>query len=237
MDIALDHRLGPPPLYGEHLMQSAKHSRHLWNGVSLLRWKSYDELNSIAPDVIVINSASVLLHSGFPYQNVLASVSVPRQSWVQFTTEIRDSIKETSADRLRIILCGLATGVISFFVVGPLSFLLGISSMRSITREVEREMLLQNSKPCKPLTRTMQEWNEFYFMPRNLHVRLDVPNDWDMEELPWQGASGRSSRHRPRHSRCYREANLRITMQQDMLVCWVEGLVKPRLVITRVPVV
>jgi hypothetical protein len=215
-------------------MRSSTGGRPLRRRFSLHRNKSYNDLNSVAPDMIIISSISTLVLSGFPYQKVLASVDVSRQNWIQFTTDIAASIRQTSTDSLRIILHGLVTGVTSFFVIGPLSLPAGIASARSMAREVERERLLQNTNPCEPLKRAMQEWNEAYFLPRRLHVRLEVPDDLGKEEFPWHGASDRSSRHRPMQSIRCPEANLRITMQQDAFVYWVEGLKKPRLVVTRV---
>jgi Domain of unknown function (DUF4646) len=233
MDATLDHQLDLPPPYGEHATQSSTNDKCLWERVSLPRNKPYADSSSVTPDVIVISSTSTLVISGFPYQNVLASVDVTRQNWSQFTADIARSIRQSSTDRSRIILCGLLTGVVFFFVLGPPSVFAGAASARSMAREVERERLLQNTNLRESLKRAIQEWNEAYFLPRRLHVRLEVPDDLGKEEFPWHGASDRSSRHGPMQSIRCPEANLRITMQQDAFVYWVEGLKRPRLVVTR----
>jgi hypothetical protein len=113
------------------------------------------------------------------------------------------------------------------FIIGPLSLLAGVASARSMDRAVERERLVQNANLGEPLNRILQEWNDAYFLPRNLLVRLEVPDG--EEELAGQGSSNRSSKHRG-----YPKGSLRITIQQGVSVYWVEGLAKPRLVVTRV---
>jgi hypothetical protein len=234
MDTTRDFQPTDPPSYSEHFTKSPNDRKRFWTGVPLRRNRPCADVTTVQQGVFVMSSNSRLVRSGFPYQKALASIYVPAQDWLNFTVEIAAAVQQTSRDRLRIFLTGIVTGGILFCIIGPPSLLVGVTSARSVDRAVERERLLQNASPGEALNRTLQKWNVAYFLPRHLHVRLEVPDDENKDEFPWQGAGHRSSTHPKTHKRGCAEGVLRVTLQQDVFMYWVEGLEKPRLVVSRI---
>lgn len=234
MDMTQEHQPADPPPYCVHVTESSNDRKRLWIRLPLHRKRPFADGTTVPQDVFVMNSNSRLVRSGFPYQKVLASAHVPAQDWLNFTEEIAAAVQQTPRDRLEMFLCGIVSGGMIFCIIGPPSLVVGIASARSMDRAVERERLLHSASPGEALNRTLQEWNMTYFLLRHLHVRLEVPDDGNKDEFLWHGVGCRSSTSPKTQNRGCHERVLRVTLQQDVFVYWVEGLDKPRLVVTRV---
>lgn len=234
MDATQDSQPTDPPPYSDNFTESSNDRKCLWVRLPLHRTRRCADVPTGPQDVFVANSNSKLVRSGFPYQTSLASAAVPAQEWLTFTKDIAAAVQKTSRDQLEIFLCGFVTGAMLFCIIGPPSLLVGVASARSMDRAAERERLLRNASPGEALYRILQDWNEAYFIPRHLHVRLEVPDDENKDEFLSQGAGHISSTSPKTLKRSRPDGVLRITSQQDAFVYWVEGLQKPRLVVTRI---
>lgn len=187
---------------------------------------------ALSQSIFIIPGNSRLVRSGFPYHESLIPAQVNLSDWLQFSAAIASCVQQTSKDRLEALICGLISGSTLLLMIGPFSLLAGISAARSCARAKEQEKILQSVQMDQALCQVLREWNNTYFLPRGLIVRLDVPDDGhdnDFKQL-WNDIScGRLQRCDDMFNSC----NF-VTKEENTFVLWVRDLIKPRLVVTRV---
>lgn len=140
-----------------------------------------DDLPGYAQEAILLRglqvpSKSFYVSSGFEYPRVLQRAGVSEESWSAFTLEIQQHAKLTSSQWLTTI--GGATGTLALgsMMVG----FFGVGGAAVIGHKMRRKHEKQNLRAAKEsgaLPQCVKRWNEDYFMPRRLIVRVDIPGD------------------------------------------------------------
>lgn len=160
-----------------------------------------------------IPSKSSHLTSGFEYPAVLAQYNISEQDWTQFTREITQHAKLTSAQWRNVVGAGIGTMAIGLIIIGFMGAVPAAMVARRKRANQESRNLAAAMGPSSPEPETNEDdeqqgtplfhrikfWNETFFEPRGLFLRIDMPYDDSALEDKLDVAS--KSRSSPRTSR------------------------------------
>lgn len=149
-----------------------------------------------------IPSKSTRLTSGFNYPSVLPAYGVSREDWLRFTYEITESSKLSPSQWRTVIGIGAGTMAIGGMILGIFGVIPAVLAARQkrVNQEIrnlaEAMGSTQSSSPChspedlregrkieeseKLLSHKINHWNETYFNPRGIMIRVDMPYDLSM---------------------------------------------------------
>lgn len=123
-----------------------------------------------------VPSRSEYFTSGFAYPAVLAERGVSQRHWGQFTQEITKGAKLSRRQWTTTVGKGLGVLAIGGLVLGVLgavpAFLVGRKARRN--RE-EENFIAAASDVGSDLSRKIKLWNETFFQPRGILIRVDLP--------------------------------------------------------------
>jgi hypothetical protein len=131
---------------------------------------------AVLPRGLHVPSKSELVSSGFPYPSVLERYGVGAASWAAFTAEVASAASMKPGD-WALCLGGssvtvfLASAFIAGFAILP-AYLVG----RDIKRRCESDNLLE-ARLNGNLDELLRRWNEEFFAPRGLRIRVDLPGE------------------------------------------------------------
>ena len=148
-------------------------------------------------------SRSSYVSSGFKYPTVLQRAGVSEESWSAFTLEIQQHAKLTASQWLTTIggaagTLALGSMMIGFFSVG------GAAVVGHKMRRKREKQNLRAAEESGALLQCVRKWNEDYFMPRKLIVRIDIPGnaeDLDTMDVTDGGSSVRDGKARSKAGR------------------------------------
>ena len=131
-----------------------------------------------------IPTRSRTITSGFPYVEALADANVGEQEWAAFTSEITRVARMRSDQWTTAIGKGLGTLVVGGLIVG----VMGIIPAAIVTRLVRKRTESQNVQDARregaELQLLIEHWNETYFRPRGILLRIDLPGESeDIDEM------------------------------------------------------
>ncbi|EAW09060.1 uncharacterized protein ACLA_078080 [Aspergillus clavatus NRRL 1] len=155
--------------------------------------------------------------SGFVYPPVLRDFAITPTHWTQFTHELATHVKLSRGQWVTTVakaLGALALGGTMLGVLGAVpAVLVGRKARRNreemnlviaaaepvaeveVERDGDEDVLGKGERKAGALARTVQRWNETFFRPRGLRVRVEVP--WEgLEEMDEMEVSGRERRGR-----------------------------------------
>jgi len=123
-----------------------------------------------------VPTKSKRVSSGFKYPDVLEKSGVSKESWATFTSEIKQHANMDASQWLTVLgKSALALGVgnlmIGFFGVIPAVI---------VGQKLRKKQEKQNFKAADQsgaLADCVKRWNETYFLPRMLVVRVDIPGE------------------------------------------------------------
>ncbi|PLN86186.1 hypothetical protein BDW42DRAFT_190383 [Aspergillus taichungensis] len=150
--------------------------------------------------------------SGFPYPTLLTTYDVTPHHWEQFTGEITDAARMTRRQWKTVIGQGLGVLAVGGLMVGGLGAIPAWWVTRRAQRNREEQNLIRAttesaSSPAAgeeedirvdrevvALADKIQQWNETFFEPRGVVVRVDLPwealEDLDKMDVGLKGKRG-----------------------------------------------
>ncbi|KAI9848231.1 MAG: hypothetical protein M1838_000620 [Thelocarpon superellum] len=136
-----------------------------------------------------------LVTSGFPYPDRLAQHNVTPEDWARFTSEITTAAQLKPGDWALSIGGGTGTLLVSGLIIGWFGLIPAYLMGRHIHRRLE-ERNLTAARSTGSLEAQLLKWNQEFFAPRSLLIRLDLPGEgadlpeMDIETKKW-GRGGR----------------------------------------------
>lgn len=150
--------------------------------------------------------------SGFPYPTLLTTYDVTPHHWEQFTGEITDAARMTRRQWKTVIGRGLGVLAVGGLMVGGLGAIPAWWVTRRAQRSREEQNLIRatTESPLSPTTSEkentrvdrevvaladkIQQWNDTFFEPRGIVVRVDLPwealEDLDKMDVSLKGKRG-----------------------------------------------
>lgn len=159
-----------------------------------------DQEAGFAPESLLrrglqVPTRSKLLTSGFAYPDILTSYSVTEDAWNVFTTQVTSYAKLSSSQWHTTIGKGLGTLAVGGLVFGWFGAIPAYLVLRKTRQRREEENLRERlrgeyrGRGSRNLTeeelqeaelpRFIARWNESFFQPRGLLIRVDLPNEAD----------------------------------------------------------
>lgn len=134
-----------------------------------------------------VPSRSATCSSGFDYPEELSQHQISEKEWSQFTQVIRDEAKLSRQQWTTVIGKGLGTLAIGGLMVGFFGAIPAVLVARHIRRRKEKRNLVSamEGEQGERLAHHISSWNENFFQPRGLLIRVDLPNELleDMENM------------------------------------------------------
>lgn len=144
-----------------------------------------------------IPSKTSRLTSGFEYPSVLGSeYNITKDEWERFTQEITESAKMSSSQWSTVIGAGLGVMAVGGMMVGFFSaipavmvakakraaqehknFAKAMGYSQQTAKENEEEEAREEEKVETELSLKISQWNETFFKPRGIMIRVDMPYD------------------------------------------------------------
>jgi len=144
-----------------------------------------------------VPSRSAACTSGFDYPDELAYYGVSKDHWAQFTRVICAEAKLSRQQWTTVIGKGLGTLVVGGLMVGILGAIPAIFVARLARRRQEQRNLITALAGAQGdnLARHISHWNETFFQPRGVLIRVDLPDEYlnDIEDMDVR-TNGTSSR-------------------------------------------
>lgn len=123
-----------------------------------------------------VPSSSRLVSSGFPYPEVLRGYGVSPEDWSRFTSEITEAASMTANDWALAIGGGAGTFLVSGLFIGYLGIIPAWFIGRTIHSRREAENLAK-ARNAGDLEQKLLQWNQDFFSPKGLLIRLDLPGE------------------------------------------------------------
>ncbi|KAI9739355.1 MAG: hypothetical protein M1834_007568 [Cirrosporium novae-zelandiae] len=121
-----------------------------------------------------IPTRSSHLTSGFQYPDLLQAYSITSKDWSSFTSELITLAHLSSHQWSTIVLKGAGATAVGSLLVGGFGLVPGyITGKKSRQHAEERNILA--AEESGQLQATVTRWNEEFFRPRGILVRIDLP--------------------------------------------------------------
>lgn len=139
-----------------------------------------------------VPSRTAACSSGFDYPAELASYGVSKEQWEHFTRLIRDESKLSREQWTTVIGKGLGTLAIGGLMIGFLSAIPAAFVARNARKRQEQRNLIASMAGVhgNRLLCHISQWNEQFFRPRGILVRVDLPNEYidEMKDMDMYGS-------------------------------------------------
>jgi hypothetical protein len=133
-----------------------------------------------------VPSRSYRLTSGFEYPAALSNYDVSEEDWTKFTGEITEEAKMSSQQWRTVIGTGIGTMAIGGIMMGFFGAIPAVIAARKKRAHHETRNLAAAISPDSnsSLSHKLSNWNEDFFKPRGIVIRVDMPYDTDsLEEM------------------------------------------------------
>ena len=131
--------------------------------------------------------------SGFAYPSVLAEHGVSAADWEQFTSLITKAASMKPDDWILAVGGGVGTLFVAGIFIGWLAFIPAVIVGRSIHKRAELRNL-EKARGVGDLEHIILSWNETFFAPRGLLIRLDLPGELP-EDIQKMDVAGPAAYH------------------------------------------
>ncbi|KAE8155189.1 hypothetical protein BDV25DRAFT_135236 [Aspergillus avenaceus] len=139
-----------------------------------------------------IPTKSSHITSGFEYPPILQTHNISPADWSNFTSEITSQARLTRAQWSTAVGRGLGVLAVGGLMIG----FLGAIPAYVVARKVQRNREEQNMVAATGedgLGRTIREWNEGFFEPRGVVIRVDLPFE-EVEDIGMMDVFGSAER-------------------------------------------
>ena len=123
-----------------------------------------------------VPTCSRFVSSGFPYPHVLANYRVTPADWARFTGEITSEAKMKANDWALAVGGGAGTFLVSGLIIGWWGVIPAFFVGRNIHRKREVHNLVE-ARNNGGLEEKLLKWNQDFFAPRGILIRLDLPGE------------------------------------------------------------
>lgn len=123
-----------------------------------------------------VPTKSKRVSSGFKYPDVLETAGVSKESWAAFTTEIKQHAKMDSSQWLTVLGKSALTLGVGNLMIGFFGIIPAVIVGHKLRKKHEKKNF-QAAGQSGVLADCVKRWNETYFLPRKLVVRVDIPGD------------------------------------------------------------
>lgn len=141
--------------------------------------QSYPVDRTVSPGALnrglQVPSHTKFVASGFPFPDALRTYGITETDWSNFTGEISLAAKMSSEDWTLAIGGGAAAAIVSGVFLGWLGIIPGVIVGHVIHRKTEARKLTTALHGTGDLERKLLSWNETFFAPRGVLIRLDLP--------------------------------------------------------------
>lgn len=121
--------------------------------------------------------------SGFAFPVILEHAGVSKEMWSEFTREISSHASMSRGQWLMAIGGGASIGFVCAGVFGPLG-LLPAALVGHKVRDEKEHLNFATAKHNGAMVACLKRWNDGYFSPRGLLIRIDLPGETeDMEVM------------------------------------------------------
>jgi hypothetical protein len=125
--------------------------------------------------------------SGFDYPDEVVRYGITPEHWRQFTQAIQDEAKLSRKQWTTVIGKGLGTLAIGGLMIGFLGAFPAVLVARTAQKRQERRNLNASMAGVRGerLSRHISHWNETFFRPRGVLIRVDLPDEYldDMRDM------------------------------------------------------
>ncbi|KAF3401891.1 hypothetical protein F1880_009931 [Penicillium rolfsii] len=177
-----------------------------------------------------VPSRTAATTSGFAYPDELLKYGISEENWQQFTQVIIDEAKLSRQQWSTVIGKGLGTLAIGGLMIGVLSAVPALFVAKNARKRQEQRNLIAAMAGArgKRLSRHIAQWNETFFRPRGLVIRVDLPDEYigDLSEMDLH----RTDQVWPRSEG---EAREKAALKARVVIIPLEGEVSGRSLITR----
>lgn len=177
-----------------------------------------------------VPSRTAATTSGFAYPAELIQYGISQDHWQQFTQVIIDEAKLSRQQWSTVIGKGLGTLAIGGLMIGVLSAVPAIFVARNARKRQEQRNLIAAMAGVQGerLSRHISSWNETFFRPRGVVIRVDLPDEYigDMSSMDLH----RTDR---KWARSDQEAREKAALKARIVIIPLEGEVSGRSSITR----
>ncbi|KAJ5773752.1 hypothetical protein N7457_008648 [Penicillium paradoxum] len=134
-----------------------------------------------------VPSRSTACTSGFEYPAELASYNISKDQWTKFTQVVCDEAKLSWPQWRTVVGKGLGTMAVGGLMIGVLGAIPAIFVARQSRQRQEQRNLISSMAGARGehLSRHISQWNETFFRPRGILIRVDLPHEYleDMEDM------------------------------------------------------
>jgi hypothetical protein len=124
-----------------------------------------------------VPSNTKFVSSGFPYPAQLASHNIGPDDWSRFTASITSTAKMNPNEWTMAIGGGAAAAIVSGIFIGWLGVIPGVLVGHHIHASTEKRKLVTAMHGAGTLDQELLTWNETFFAPRGVLIRLDLPGE------------------------------------------------------------
>lgn len=142
-----------------------------------------------------VPSKSSRLTSGFEYPAVLSSYHVSEEDWAHFTREITEEARLSSRQWTTVVGNGLGTLAIGGLMMGFFSVIPAvIAAVKTRQNQEKRNLAAAVAEGSEStLPQKIETWNESFFKPRGIMIRVDLPYQTEsLEEMDVSPSSSSS---------------------------------------------
>lgn len=145
-----------------------------------------------------VPSRTAACTSGFDYPDELSRYDISQEHWCQFTQAICDEAKLSRQQWTTLMGKGLGTLAIGGLMIGFLGAIPAVFVVRNARKRQEQRNLIASMAGVRGehLSRHISHWNETFFRPRGVLIRVDMPDEYLAEmkdmNLHRSGSSPRS---------------------------------------------
>ncbi|OQD82052.1 hypothetical protein PENANT_c023G11274 [Penicillium antarcticum] len=125
--------------------------------------------------------------SGFEYPEELSHYGVSQENWADFTQLVCEEAKLSRQQWTTVVGKGLGTFAVGGLMVGLFGTVPAIFVARNARRRQEQRNLIYAlaGDQGKRLSRHISHWNESFFGPKGILIRVDLPDEYlnDMQSM------------------------------------------------------
>ncbi|KAI9886840.1 MAG: hypothetical protein M1823_001339 [Watsoniomyces obsoletus] len=160
-----------------------------------------------------VPTSSRFVSSGFPYPELLSNYRVTPADWAEFTSQITQAAAMGAGDWTVAIGGAAGTFIVSGLFIGCWGVIPAYFVGRSLHRKRETENLVK-ARNTGELEAKLLKWNQDFFAPRGVLIRLDFPGEsYDMGQMDvhrapakrWGGCCGGKETNKRRGGCCGRK--------------------------------
>jgi hypothetical protein len=149
-----------------------------------------------------VPSRTTATSSGFAYPEELSRHEISQEKWIEFTSAISEEAKLSRQQWTTVVGKGLGTLALGGVMIGILGAIPAVLVAKNARRRQEQRNLIASMAGARgeKLSRHLAHWNETFFRPRGVIIRVDLPDEYldDMDIMDLHRGGSKKSDNRAR---------------------------------------